>query len=1272
MEAVCLFADISGFTALAESLSLEGREGAELLASALSELFEPMVGSVLAQGGSIVGFAGDSFTALFPLPSVGPAPAAAAAWAIRQVVADRPTRQIGRLRYTFGVKIGLASGSASWQVLGDRDGQRFVSVAGPAVDGAAAAEVLANPGQIVAHRSLDLLAGGPSVGDSHLLLQELPPAGSGDIVAASNAPDVLAAFFPPTLLDPELRGDFRWVVTVFIGVKDPSAVAAFVERSLEVSARLGGFLSKVDSGDKGTTLLLFWGAPRKLERDVERGLAFLAELRRTFGDAFRAGVSHELMFAGFAGAAQREEYTCYGRGVNLAARLMMHAGWGESWVDGPTASAGAASFDLKRGGQLQLKGFRAAQPAWMLVGRRTDSGPLFAGELAGRAEEMAELQRFLAPLNVGQPAGSFCVYGQPGVGKSRLVEELRRVRRPGIRWVSSGCDAISPRSLAPIRQLVRRILVLPIQDDRISQRGDLAASLASLALSLRMAGPENDPLVAELERIRPMLAGLLGLEETGSVYDGLSSALRMQNIQQAVLSVLTALAQSGPVVLHVDDIQWLDADSKTLLDHVASRAGQLPVALLFTSRLGDDGARPLAGTAERGGGLLLGGLSRNGVAAVAEHRLRAPISPALLTYLCEQSDGVPFFVEQLALELSEGGRLAERDGQLVRVDPRALELSVGLDGVLTSRLDRLARGVQRAVRGAAVLGLVFQAGVLEAAVGGDVGADLDAAVSASILAAEGPGQFRFTHGLMRDAAYQIQLHAERRDRHRASAEALLVVHAEHLGPHHDAIGGHFAAAGEHEAARRHLGAAVEQARAAHDSVATLRLCAALRELCPAGGDDVTEATFWKALKAELTVLQLGGRLREAVELGRRELQGPRDPSSVFRNARAAGDRFGREDQLISILNWAHLDARAGGDAQAAEVLMREVGALAEQSGEPWIAGRAFAFLSTLSILSVVGREELAQRALAIFREAGDRLYQGAMLHNLATIAVKRGEVVEARAGLVRGQGLFAEQGSKHFEGNALNALANLEAACGDLSASHELFARARAAFEEVGLAGAAGLAFANEAIAWSWQGRPDVARVCLDRAVELFGEGVQGARRAFLAVARGEVEESAGDLDLACAHYAVGESMGRAISHPYIWLTAQRRRGRALASLGRLDEAKAELQGAREACGDHVRLKAELETELAGLALAAAQLDEAEALLASAGPVLLRSEVGFELCRWLAADGGLALARGDRSLAESRVGEAVAMLDGFDVEGGPVVRDVGRLRDGLAGRDSVG
>ena len=171
-------------------------------------------------------------------------------------------------------------------------------------------------------------------------------------------------FFPALALEMEASGEFRQVVNVFISlptVRTEAQLAIFMQTVFTLQDHYGGYLSRISFGDKGAHLLLFWGAPVAYENDVERALDFVLDLQAQTTIPINAGVTFRDAHAGHIGSPLAEEYTCYGRGVNLAARFMTAAPRDEIWVDENVYARVKDRFELEWVGERTLKGFAEPQ-----------------------------------------------------------------------------------------------------------------------------------------------------------------------------------------------------------------------------------------------------------------------------------------------------------------------------------------------------------------------------------------------------------------------------------------------------------------------------------------------------------------------------------------------------------------------------------------------------------------------------------------------------------------------------------------------------------------------------------------------------------------------------------------------------------------------------------------------------------------------------------------------------------------------------------------------
>jgi DNA-binding NarL/FixJ family response regulator/tetratricopeptide (TPR) repeat protein len=352
--------------------------------------------------------------------------------------------------------------------------------------------------------------------------------------------------------------------------------------------------------------------------------------------------------------------------------------------------------------------------------------------LVGRSLEFAQLQAALADAATGQPSLAFVV-GESGVGKSRLVEELKaRAAADGARVLSGDCVELG--------------------------EGELA--YAPLVTALRPFARDGDPVLDALpDDIRAELATLLpGLGEPRA-----RGAGDQARVFEALLAVLDGLSRTSPVLLVIEDLHWADASTRAFLRFLAAALGDEPLLLVATYRPDElhrrHPLRPLLAELERVRALRidLAALSRDELAEQLADILGAPPDAALVDRLYARSEGNPLFTEELLA--------AGMDG-LGALPP-------SLAAALALRIERLGDDAQEVVRVLSAGGQLDDALLAEVS-GLDRRALREAlreAVASHIVVPEGD-RYTLRHALLREAVHDDLLPGERAELHRALARGL--------------------------------------------------------------------------------------------------------------------------------------------------------------------------------------------------------------------------------------------------------------------------------------------------------------------------------------------------------------------------------------------------------------------------------------------------------------------------------------------------------------------
>jgi class 3 adenylate cyclase/tetratricopeptide (TPR) repeat protein len=969
--AAALFVDISGFTPLTESLMQHDRQGAETLSSVINSIFDPVVHEVYARSGFVAEFAGDAYVALFSLRQFSAAEqAVAAAMAVQQFFAEHSRIVTPFGEFEIGVKIGLGLGQVQWGILG-RGGKHTYYFRGPAIQQAVGGQILAETGAVVASQSLCAavpgLTGVQPVGET--IYSRLPPGLRQPVRTAPLFRSVedratLSAFVLDTVIDRESTGEFRDVCPVFISIGEPELefLDELVTAILNLAYRYGGYFHQIEFTDKGGVCVLLFGAPVAYENNLERAAEFLSAFRQHVGGAlnltgaqWRASLAQGTVYAGIRGGRERCEYAALGDVVNIAARLVSQAASGEILVTPEAAVAlGEKGYRLEFASTLTIKGRSHAIPVARLSGRQTvrTARQLHLGPLVGRATELRQLLDGLAAVRSGRSAGVAWVLGDPGIGKTRLVTEARaRMAADGpILWGLCQAEDLLRQSLHPFRYFLRSYFGQMAEAGPGANRVSFELALEQLFERLP---PEASGLRRELERTRSILAALVDLHWPGSLYAQLDPKLRFDNSLAALKTLIKAESLIQPVVLEVEDAQWLDADSLEFIRVLNRNIADLPIGLVVTARYRDDGTleQTLLDKDVPQRFLHLGGLAPDALQAFVGQALQARISDRAMRSLADAAGGNPFVAEQLALDLNERDVLkAQADGtyDLSGIIQTALPTSIA--AVLVSRLDRLPGEVRDVIQTAAVLGREFEVALLTRVMRSDADLPdkLKRAEREQILIAVGSARYRFKNALMREAAYEMQLRSRLREIHKLAGEAMQVVFVDDLPSCYADLAYHFEQAGLADQATYYLDQAAAQAQAAHANDAALNYYRRLLALLP---PDARRSYRLKLAE----VLETLGHWQEASATYRQALD--ETPEASFSERAAIHVHLG--DCQFRLSNFP----------AAAEAL--SAGLNLARAADPRTAALA---LSSLSFMSL--RIGQAQEGLALGEQALDLAWRG--------------------------------------------------------------------------------------------------------------------------------------------------------------------------------------------------------------------------------------------------------------------------------------------------------
>lgn len=826
----------------------QGNEGAEKLSKILNDVFGPMVQLVHQRGGMIPHFAGDAFTAIFPVEGEGVLSAVDFLHTARDVRDIFKSKDFRFEDFQIGIKLGLSVGEVEWGIVGNK--RKSFYFRGPAIDACAENQMRASEQEIVLDGRLKIMlpegvAVTPIGNAGHYLYSGYSPKTPPkleDIELPELDPAFAARYLPGPVIEFNGRGEFRSVVSVFCsfeGIETHDELNRFVTTVLDQIHNFSGYFKEVDFGDKGGVLVGFFGAPVSFENNVERALEFVVSLIEELQSSsqadtlrFRMGVTYGTAYTGIVGGATRCQYASVGNRVNLAARLMTYADWGEVLVDEEVSRSRQYKFVHK--GNIRYKGIEGEVPTFKLTGRQAGGRPSYSGLMVGRDKELGSLTDF-AEVCIREKKGRLAyVYGEPGIGKSRLAFELRKhlEDKHGVSWFSCLSDQILKKPFNPFVYFLKNYFDFSAENTAAENEARFEKNFEwLLSDSQRIVHPEAGAIQREIVRTKPVFAALIGLGQGDAFWEQLDARGRYQNTIDALSNLFVAESLVNPVVLELEDGHWADTGTLDFLKAFTNRLHQFPILLLINSRYSDEGSKPFlidpAFISKHGIPALevdLNILQGDALRTFTESQLGAPVSDEFLEMLLRTTNGNPFYLEQLLEYFSESNLLEQKQGMWYIKDSH-IKLSNSIQSILTARIDRLSSIVKETVKTAAVIGREFELPILTEVmrrqehfliaqnnVPALLREQVKSAEQVQIWRAMNELRYIFKHSLLREVVYDMQLRTRLRELHQLIGEAIEKVNADRLDQHYFDLAFHFEQAEEEDKTRLYLEKAADFAR----------------------------------------------------------------------------------------------------------------------------------------------------------------------------------------------------------------------------------------------------------------------------------------------------------------------------------------------------------------------------------------------------------------------------------------------------------------------------
>jgi adenylate cyclase len=606
----------------------------------------------------------------------------------------------------------------------------------------------------------------------------------------------------------EPEDEIRLVTVMFMDILDSTQIAHQVEAEVwktiidETYQRLGGIVRHWGGEVAqylGDGILCFFGAHHSQEDDAVRAvscalaaqdamLAYAGDLMRDYRIRFavRIGMSTGRVVVGKIGDKDKQEVLALGTPTNLAARLQVLAEPGRVLIDQQTYYRVRKAFITQAHPLARVKGFEIPVEYFTVVGKRrqtqltTDRVAGLEIGFVGRAQEFRHLTEVLQRvLNEGIGL-SVLIVGELGIGKSRLLQEVLMA------------DHLPYQQIVIVGEYDRQYSLLRLLlAARCDLRDDTPPEIAEARILQHIFETWPHP---DAEIAAHIIGSVTGYGFAHSPHTRMVQSETPESREVVygwVARWFAALAGASPLLLVMDNLQWVDSHSLGLLDYLAAELTQVPVAILVAGR---------SGSITRAEQMHLSPLSDDEVSLMLESVFQHVdgLPSTVHEVIVGRAQGNPLFIEEFLLMLFDAEVFEKTDAGRWRVNPFqlasfAFDPPNNLLGLLQARLDDLPAQSRRAVLAVSVMGQVFWQGTLAALLGEEWAAvspilvDLETRgfiVRAAESGLEDEREYHFRHTLYPEVAYLMLTRPLRESHHRDVAAWLagrVATHQEYLG-----------------------------------------------------------------------------------------------------------------------------------------------------------------------------------------------------------------------------------------------------------------------------------------------------------------------------------------------------------------------------------------------------------------------------------------------------------------------------------------------------------
>jgi len=627
-----------------------------------------------------------------------------------------------------------------------------------------------------------------------------------------------------------MEGERKQVTVLFADVSgftsiseklDPEEVHQIMEGCFQILMdeihRYEGTIDKFT----GDGVMALFGAPLAHEDHAQRACYAALAIQKaleTYGQKvekdckvpfrMRVGLNSGPVIVGSVGKDLKMDYTAVGDTVNLASRMQTMAEPGRVLVSADVHKMARDFFNFKARGKMAVKGKEEAVEAYELLEPTEVASRIEASVLrgltrfVGREKEMATLRESFEKAKSGS-GQVVCIVGEAGVGKSRLLLELRRTTgQDEYTYLEGQCLHYgSSMPYLPLLDILRSCFGLKEGEREFLVRKRLEEKTSAI-----------DP---KLKAILPPLQELLSLKVEDEAYLKLEPQKKREKIFEAIRDLLVVGSQRKPLMVAIDDFQWTDRTSEEFLTYFIGHLSNSRILLLLLYR--PEYTRQWASKSCYSQ-IRVDELPNKSSADLVRAMLEeGEVAPELRELILNRAAGNPLFMEEFTHTLLENGSIQKKDHQYVLSrKPSEIHVPDTIQGIIAARMDRLDENLKRIMQVASVIGRDFAYRILQTITG------MQEELKGHLVNLQGLEfiyekslypelEYVFKHALTQEVAYNSLLLKRRKQIHERIGKAIEDIYPDRLEEFCEALAHHYSTAENREKAFQYLRLSTEKA-----------------------------------------------------------------------------------------------------------------------------------------------------------------------------------------------------------------------------------------------------------------------------------------------------------------------------------------------------------------------------------------------------------------------------------------------------------------------------